>query len=101
MIVTIIGSLSKSDVMDSIKNHFEFIGCEVNSPNDPNLQKLPLLEIQKTWIKKIEEADLIVVVSKNVCVGGNGSSIFSFEFGESTSYEMAIAYSFNKRMVYV
>ena len=101
MIITIIGSMKMTETMDGIKKHFEKLGCQVNSPNDPDLQKLPLLEIQKTWIEKIEEADLIVVVSKDVKTTANGGSTYVFEIGESTSYEMAIAHKFHKRMVYV
>lgn len=101
MTVTIIGSLSKKHIMDDVKKYFERLGCKVNSPNDPDLQSHCLYEIQKTWIEKIEEADLIVVVSKSVVAGRNASSTFSLEIGESTSYEMAIAHKFGKRTVYV
>ena len=96
MVVTIIGSLRKKKEMDEIKAFLEKCGAIVNSPGDPELQKEPLVDIQRTWIEKIEEADLIVAVPKDVALTANGDSKYILEFGESTSYEMAIARRFNK-----
>ena len=100
MIVTIIGSLRKKKEMDEIKAFWEQCGAVVNSPVDPEIQKEPLVDIQRTWIEKIEEADLIVAVPKDVALTANGDSKYILEFGESTSYEMAIARKFNKPILF-
>ena len=100
MIVTIIGSLTKKKEMDKIKSFWVRHGAIVNSPEDPKVQKEPLVDIQKTWIKKIEEADLVVAVPKDVALTANGDSKYILEFGESTSYEMAIARRFNKPILF-
>ena len=100
MVVTIIGSLRKKKEMDEIKAFWEQCGAVVNSPGDPEVQKKPLVDIQSTWIEKIEEADLIVAVPKDVALTTNGDSNYILEFGESTSYEMAIARKFNKPILF-
>ena len=100
MVVTIIGSLTKKKEMNEIKAFLEKCGAIVNSPGDPELQKEPLVNIQRTWIEKIEEADLIVAVPKDVALIANGDSKYILEFGESTSYEMAIARRFNKPILF-
>ena len=100
MVVTIIGSLTKKKEMNEIKAFLEKCGAIVNSPGDPELQKEPLVDIQRTWIEKIEEADLIVAVPKDVALTANGDSKYILEFGESTSYEMAIARKFNKPILF-
>ena len=100
MVVTIIGSLTKKKEMDEIKAFWEQCGAVVNSPGDPEVQKKPLVDIQRTWIEKIEEADLIVAVPKDVALTANGDSQYILEFGESTSYEMAIARKFNKPILF-
>ena len=96
MVVTIIGSLTKKKEMDKIKAFLEKRGAIVNSPGDPELQKEPLVDIQGTWIEKIEKADLIVAIPKDVALTAHGDNKYILEFGESTSYEMAIARRFNK-----
>ena len=100
MIVTIIGSLTKKKEMDEVKAFLEKCGAVVNSPGDPELQKEPLVDIQGTWIEKIEKADLIVAIPKDVALTANGDSKYILEFGESTSYEMAIARRFNKPILF-
>lgn len=100
MVVTIIGSMTKKKEMDKIKAFLEKRGAIVNSPGDPELQKDPLVDIQRTWIEKIEKADLIVAVPKDVALTANGDSKYILEFGESTSYEMAIARKFNKPILF-
>ena len=97
MIVTIIGSLTKKKEMDEIKAFWEGRGAVVNSPGDPEIQKEPLVDIQRTWI---EEADFIIAIPKNVAMTANGDSKYVLEFGESTSYEMAIARRFNKPILF-
>ena len=100
MVVTIIGSLTKKKEMDEIKAFLEKCGAIVNSPGDPELRKKPLVDIQRTWIEKIEEADLIIAMPKSVSLTANGDSTYVLEFGESTSYEMAIARRFNKPILF-
>lgn len=100
MIVTIIGSLTKKKLMEEIKTFWESRGAVVNSPGDPEIQKEPLVDIQRTWIEKIEEADLIIAIPKGVALTANGDSKYVLEFGESTSYEMAIARRFNKPILF-
>ena len=92
MIVTIIGSLRKKKEMDEIKAFWEQCGAVVNSPGDPEVQKKPLVDIQSTWIEKIEEADLIVAVPKDVALTANGDSQYILE--------MAIARRFNKPILF-
>lgn len=96
MVVTIIGSMTKKKEMDKIKAFLEKRGAIVNYPGDPELQKEPLENIQRTWIEKIEKADLIVALPKDVALTANGDGKYILEFGESTSYAMAIARRFNK-----
>lgn len=100
MVVTIIGSLTKKKEMDKIKAFLEKRGAIVNSPGDPELQKEPLVDIQGTWIEKIEKADLIIAIPKCVSLTANGDNKYILEFGESTSYEMAIARRFNKPILF-
>lgn len=100
MIVTIIGSLTKKKEMNEIKAFWERLGAVVNSPGDPEVKKKPLIDIQKTWIEKIEEANLVIAIPKDVYLTANGSSKYILEFGESTSYEMAIARRFNKPILF-
>lgn len=100
MVVTIIGSLTKKKEMDKIKAFLEKRGAIVNSPGDPELQKEPLVDIQGTWIEKIEKADLIVAIPKDVALTSHGDNKYILEFGESTSYEMAIARRFNKPILF-
>lgn len=100
MVITIIGSLTRKKEMDEIKAFLEGCGSVVNSPGDPKVQKEPLVDIQRMWIEKIEEADLIIAVPKNVAQTANGDSKYVLEYGESTSYEMAIARRFNKPILF-
>lgn len=100
MVVTIIGSLSNEKEMEEIKAFLEEEGFKVNSPGDPEIQKKPLVDIQSTMIEKIEEADLVVAVPEDVALTANGDSKYILEFGESTSYEMAIARKFNKPILF-
>lgn len=99
MIVTIIGSLSKKEEMKRIKEHFERFGHKVNVPYDPEIQEMALLSIQSLWIKKIREADLVVALAKNTALESDGGQHVTLEFGESTSYEMAIALDMKKEIV--
>ena len=100
MVVTIIGSLTKKKEMDKIKAFLEKRGAIVNSPGAPEIKKEPLVDIQGTWIEKIEKADLIVAIPKDVALTAYGDNKYILEFGESTSYEMAIARRFNKPILF-
>lgn len=100
MIVTIIGSYSRKDAMLEAKAYWERFGHKVNCPCDDGRAALPLITKQSTWIEKIEEADLIVAIPKDIKMPGSGASSYVYEFGESTSYEMAIALRFKKQVVF-
>lgn len=99
MIITIIGSYSKIEEMKNCKAYWERFGHKVNYPGDPEREELPLITKQSTWIEKIEEADLVVAIPKGIKIPGSGASSYVYEFGESTSYEMAIALRFKKQIV--
>lgn len=101
MIVTIIGSLSRRNEINKIKDFFSGHGHHVYAPTDEGRQDQPLIDIQRQYIDKIKEADLIIVVSKWIRQEMNGKSNFIFEIGESTSYEIAIAESLCKQVVFV
>lgn len=100
MIITIVGSLKDIDTMTDVKKFFERFGHEVNCPGEKEIQEMSLFSIQSLWIEKIEEADLIVAIPKNLKLVDNGSSDIVMTFGESTSYEMSIALSKNKRIIF-
>lgn len=100
MVITIIGSLKREREMQEVKKYFERFGHKVNCPGELELQSKPLIEIQKEWYEKIEEADLIVAIPKAVLLDGHGKSNFVLEFGESTSYEMAIASKLKKKIIF-
>lgn len=99
MIVTIIGSYSMKDKMLKVKDHFERFGNKVNCPWDEKRNEDPILTKRVEWIKKIEEADLVVVIPKDTRIGPEDSSFLVFSFGEFTSYEIAIASYFTKNIV--
>lgn len=100
MIITVIGSITKSkDEMIACKKFFERFGHEVHTPIDEGVQILPLVEIQETWIDRIEASDLVVAIPKVRQLGRHGSGRQDVTFGESTSYEMAIAKKFKKQVV--
>lgn len=99
MIITIIGSYSKIEEMKECKAFWERFGHKVNCPGDPGREGLPLITKQSTWIEKIEESDLVVAIPKGIKMPGSGASSYVHEFGESTSYEMAIALRFKKQIV--
>lgn len=93
MTVTIIGSLQRRGRMKMIGKYFERKGHTVYVPTETHLS---LVEIQIEQIRKIKQADIIIAVPKSFEAEANGSGKMSYVFGESTSYEMAIANEFNK-----
>lgn len=100
MIITIIGSCGDKKRMNECKEYWERFGHKVNCPCDSDRDTLPLTKKQRDWIDKIEESDLVVAISKNTQLEGNGGNKFVMEFGESTSYEIAIAFRFNKLVIF-
>lgn len=100
MVITIIGSLKNKHKMEYYKKFFENMGHTVHSPSDQNIQNLPLIAIQTQWIKNIEESDLVVAIPKEVVLNDSaGKTTYTYEFGESTSYELAIAHDKDKSVV--
>lgn len=99
MIITIIGSYSKIEEMNECKTYWERLGYKVNCPADPERKELPLITKQSDWIKKIEEADLVVAIPKEISIAIGDQTTYIHKFGESTSYEMAIALRFKKQIV--
>lgn len=100
MSITIIGSLKRKDKMEQAKSFFEKLGFTVNTPSDEKIQNQPLITIQDQWIKKISEADLVVAIPKeSVLKDDVGATRYVQEFGESTSYEIAIAYDKGKTVM--
>lgn len=100
MIVTIIGSYSNTDKIKECKEYWEWFGHKVNCPCDPGREMTPLIEKQSEWIEKIESADLIIAIPKEFKIGTMGLPAYVLEFGESTSYEMAIALRFKKEVIF-
>lgn len=102
LVVVFIGSLkSCSYSMSVAKEFFENLGMEVLTPYDEDLQNKPLLVIQKIWINHIVNCDFVVAFAKSRDLDDNypGETIMKYEFGESTSYELAIALKNNKKIL--
>lgn len=101
MIVTIIDSCKNKEVMLKCKSHFESLGCVVNCPCDGDRTDWPFISKQIDWIKKISEADIVVAIPKyNATKSEKNETKMLLEFGESTSYEVAIAYAFEKEVLF-
>lgn len=100
MNIVICGSMSKKESMLNAKRYFERYGHQVSCPCDNGRAEMPLLEKQSSWIEKIKEADLVVAIPKELKMEGNSGSNYILNFGESTSWEMAIALSFNKHVLF-
>lgn len=100
MVVTIIGSLGKNaEDMRILKEKIPEIygnrdNLTIHSPLDN--QDGELVDIQRAFIDKLAAADVIVAISKP-----NDECPWKFTFGESTSYELALADYFKKKVVYV
>lgn len=100
MIITIIGSCSMKDKMVEVKRHFERFGNEVNCPCEEKEDNRPLFEKRVEWIEKIKKSDLVIAIPKNTRIGKEDSDFLVLGFGESTSYEIAIASYFDKKIVF-
>ncbi len=101
MEITIIGSLSRIDTMNEIENYLNSISFEeeikVNNPANKDMQGLPLQMIQKMWIENIRRSDFIIAVPKILRLKpDSGETSYEVAFGESTSYELAIAEALEK-----
>lgn len=101
MVVTIIGSCSSVYVYDMnlCKDFFESIGFVVNCPCDKERNGMTIFEKQRDWLGKIKDSDLIVLIPKAMEKHMTEDRYFQFNIGESTSYELAIAKEFNKKVV--
>lgn len=101
MIITIIGSCSDSEKMNECKEYWERFGHKVYCPCDSTRNKYPLIRKQGEWIERIKEADLVVAIEKGIYLLENpGETNYTLKFGESTSYEIAIASYLNKQIVF-
>lgn len=105
MKVVVVGSLSRERDILECKKYFENIGAEVITPLE-HQQDGDLLQLMINYIGFIEEADLVVVTPKSIgshlsvvdsTLGAYSETLY---FGESSTYEMAIAERFGKRCVY-
>lgn len=89
-IITIIGSLTHSSYdITMLSNYLLDLGFTVHDPVTSNRQNknMTLYDIQDFYISYIINADLVIAVPKP-----DGT------FGESTSYELAIAKAFHKKV---
>lgn len=98
MIITIIGSINgeNREILEIVKRQIQELfydvrDLEILSPLDD--QGGSLFEIQRKFIDKIEKANLVCAISKP-CTDG-------VEFGESTTYELALADYLHKRVMYI
>lgn len=99
--VVFIGSLRHCRTSMSIaKDFFESLGMEVFSPDDDDLQSRPLLDIQELWYNNIMNCTFVVAFAKDreLDPDAPGRTIMRYEYGESTSYEMAIALNIGKKV---
>lgn len=102
MNIVIISSLSNEEDIKTLREVFQsFNGgvFDVITPLDD--QTGSLCNLQLGYIEKIEGADLVVAIPKKRIlnpVADIGTTI-EYIFGESTSYEIAIARHFNKPFV--
>ena len=90
--VCIVCSISQKPICDHVRDYFEFLDFEVDTPFDD--REGSLYERQNRYYKKIDRANLLVVIPKEACLlqdcDGNGTDV-QFKVGESVSYEIAIA----------
>lgn len=106
-IITLIGSIGSSRVL--MIKMAEFLierGYKVYTPRflcedeDPDVS---LLETQRCELDNIKEADLVIAFTKGCSVeerlDNNGTRVIS-TFGESTSYELAIASALKKPILF-
>ncbi len=102
MIITIIGSISKEDKMLEVKEFFESMGNTVNCPCDKGWSDLDLYAKRITWIEKIKEADLIVVIPKGIWFNdvNNANVSCLLDTNGSTPHELSIANYLGKKILY-
>lgn len=98
MNITVIGSMKQTVEMLKIKDIYSKLGNDVFCPCDPERKNLTLLGKQTSWIEHIESSDIIIAIPKETKMfeTDGDSTVIGVRFGESTSYEIAIANHFNK-----
>lgn len=98
MKIVICGSLSNKALLLNVEEELNklFPGSNIITPVNEVRQEKSLLDIQKEYIVEIEAADLVVVIPKHVKTMRDGGQDMLFTFGESTTYEMALAHVHTK-----
>lgn len=104
MKVVIIGSLKESqNKIKIIADYFESNDDIVIDPITINEFADSTFEAQLRYISEIMECDLVVAVSKNgnnfQDEGVDGNTTVTYKFGESTTYELALAKKLDKKIL--
>lgn len=88
---TIIGSISMMETIKSLERGLRvlFPDCNVHTPDPNNGKDRSTFEIDRRFINCIEDADLILVIPKEEFPIGYLE--YHYGFGESVTYEMALA----------
>lgn len=99
MNIVVIGSLSRDAAILEVKSYFKGLSTtssEINVVTPMDKQGGPLLAIQEEYVDKIAAADLVIAVPKGgASMSADVGTSIEYNFGESTSYEMAIARHFH------
>lgn len=97
MIITIIGSVKENEKDMAIMKEFlsRLRNVVIYSPLDN--QNGTIYDLQRAYIDKIAESNLVIAISKPRKCGGP----WSLHFGESTTYELAMADFFGVPVIYV
>lgn len=101
-IVTIIGSTHSKEsktVMKKCKEFWENQGYTVNYPLEMTPVTTPLCSIMRKYIDYISEAEFIIAIPKHSDPLHTEGCEYEIAFGESTSYEIAIANYFGKPVI--
>lgn len=101
MKITIVCSLSSIEICDGVVKILESQGVDVSHPFEDQIGSL--YRIQRIYLKKIEEADIVLAIPKTTCMNEACSDEAKTEiisvFGESTSYEIAYARHIGKPVI--
>lgn len=92
MEITVIGSVKQMEVINNVAEYFRQFHIKVNTPSDQNDRSL--LTKQEHCIMDIGASDLVIAIPKSITEKTGKDiprTILELEFGESTSYEIAIA----------
>lgn len=97
--VCILCSLSSKVICEKAVRTFENLGMSVHHPFLD--QNGSLCSIQRNYINAIDKADIILVIPKKSETNEQMADMTSIlmSFGESVSYEIAIARFFNKPVI--